>query len=261
MKNVNTIKKADVEAIMNEIKVIGEPIDRSDFWFYTEEITDEKGNPTVFHVQEGTGDSLSDEDFEEGFTDYIYYDTYDGEITYSMIDAYESGDDYRALEKMGSEGGMVLLYNPYLDLTVQQICWKVLDMTGEVNGVIDPENLTVRILSGKSADEKFLTRGKKNTGKPVHSYEHQVLVAIWVKTKGDYHLMRRFIDEVIPISREEVEQLSHMEEEMVSKLLGGRIVTIIDEDYLDYYKKREYPPFCYIEKDNLRLEAPIIPLE
>ena len=53
MKNVNTNKKTDVKDVMNKIKVIGEPIDKSDFWFYTEEITDEKGNPTVFHVQEG----------------------------------------------------------------------------------------------------------------------------------------------------------------------------------------------------------------
>lgn len=256
MKNVNTIKKTDVEAIMNEIKVIGEPIDRSDFWFYTEEITDEKGNPTVFHVQEGTGDSLSDEDFEEGFTDYIYYDTYDGEITYSMIDAYESGDDYRTLEKMGSDGGMILLYNPYPDLTVQQICWKVLDMTGEKT----PEKLTVRILSGKRADEKFRARGKKNDGKSVHSYGHNLVVAIWVKTQGDYESMYRFIEDKTPISKEEIAYLSNKAEEAVSKL-GGRIVTIMDEDYSDFYKKMTNPPFCYMEKDGLRLATPIIPLK
>ena len=85
MKNVNTIKKTDVKAVMNKIKVIGEPIDKSDFWFYAEEITDEKGNPTVFHVHEGTGDNLLPEDVEEGYNDYIYYDTYDGEITLSLI--------------------------------------------------------------------------------------------------------------------------------------------------------------------------------
>ena len=154
MKTVNTIKKTDVKAVMNKIKVIGEPIDKSDFWFYTEEITDEKGNPTVFHVQEGTGDNLLPEDVEEGYNDYIYYDTYDGEITYSMLDAYESGDDYRTLEKMISDGRMVLLYNAYIDLTVQQICWKVLDMSGAEH----PEGFTVRILSGKMADEKFRAR-------------------------------------------------------------------------------------------------------
>ena len=88
MKNVNTIKKTDVKAVMSKIKVIGKPIDRSDFWFYTEEITDEKGNPSVFHVREGSGENLLPEDVEEGYTDYIYYDIFDGEITYPMIDAY-----------------------------------------------------------------------------------------------------------------------------------------------------------------------------
>ena len=125
MKNVNTIKKTDVKAVMSKIKVIGKPINHSDFWFYTEEITDEKGNPTVFHVREGSGENLLEEDVEEGFTDYIYYDIFDGEITYPMIDAYESGDDQDTLEDMESDGGMVLLYNAYIDLTVQQICCTV----------------------------------------------------------------------------------------------------------------------------------------
>ena len=256
MKNVNTIKKTDVKAVMSKIKVIGKPIDKSDFWFYTEEITDEKGNPTVFHVREGTGDNLLPEDVEEGFTDYIYYDIFDGEITYPMIDAYESGDDQDALEDMESDGGMVLLYNAYIDLTVQQICWKVLNMSGAEN----PERLTVRILSGKMADEKFRARGKKNDGKAVHSYEHKLLVAIWVKTQGDYEAMYRFIKEKTPISKEEIEYFSDMEEEAVSKL-GGRIVTIMDEDYSDSYKKMINPPFCYVEKDNLKFDAPIIPLK
>ena len=256
MKNVNTNKKTDVKDVMNQIKVIGEPIDHSDFWFYTEEITDEKGNPTVFHVREGSGDNLLPEDAEEGYNDYIYYDTYDGEITYSMLDAYESGDDYRTLEKMISDGGMVLLYNAYIDLTVQQICWKVLDMSGAKN----PERLTVRILSGKMADEKFRARGKKNDGKPAHSYEHKLIVAIWVKTQGVYEAMCNFIKDKTPISREEVEYLSNMLEETVSKL-GGRIVTIMDEDYSDSYKKMINPPFCYVEKGNLKFCAPVIPLK
>ena len=196
------------------------------------------------------------EDIEEGFTDYIYYTIYEGEITYPMIDAYESGDDLDTLEDMESDGGMVLLYSGYINLTVQQICWKVLDMCG----VEDPEDLTVRILSGKMADEKFRARGKKNDGKAVHSYEHKLLVAIWVKTQGDYEAMFRFIKEKTPISKEEIEYFSDIEEEAVSKL-GGRIVTIMDEDYPDSYKKMMNPPFCYVEKDNLKFDAPIIPLK
>ena len=256
MKNVNTNKKTDVKDVMNQIKVIGNPIDHSDFWFYCEEVTNEKGNPTVFHVQEGTGDNLLAEDIEEGFTDYIYYTIYEGEITYPMIDAYESGDDLDTLEDMESDGGMILLYSGYINLTVQQICWKVLDMCG----VEDPEDLTVRILSGKMADEKFRARGKKNDGKAVHSYEHKLIVAIWVKTQGDYESMYRFIKDKTPISKEEIECLSNTLEETVSKL-GGRIVTIMDEDYPDSYKKMMNPPFCYVEKDNLRFDAPIMPLK
>ena len=256
MKNVNTIKKTDVKAVMSKIKVIGKPIDRSDFWFYTEEITDEKGNPSVFHVREGSGENLLPEDVEEGYTDYIYYDIFDGEITYPMIDAYESGDDQCALEDMESDGGMVLLYNAYIDLTVQQICWKVLNMSGAEN----PERLTVRILSGKMADEKFRARGKKNDGKPAHSYEHKLIVAIWVKAQGDYESMYRFIKDKTPISKEEIEYLSNKAEEAVSKL-GGRIVTITDEDYSDSYKKMMNPPFCYVEKGNLRFDLPIMPLK
>lgn len=257
MKNVNTTKKTDVKAVMSKIRVIGEPINKSDFWFYTEEITDEKGNPTVFHVQEGTGDNLLDEDIEEGFTDYIYYDIFDGEITYPMIDAYESGDDQDTLEEMESDGGMVLLYGGYVDLTVQQTCWKVLHMSGAEH----PENLTVRILSGKQADEKFLSRGsKKNGGKNGPSSVHKLLVAIWVKNKGNYPQILRFLKMKTPISQEEIESLFNMEEEAVSKL-GGRIVTIMDEDYPDSYKKMENPPFCYVEKGNLRFDAPIMPLK
>ena len=259
MKNVNTTKKTDVKAVMSKIKVIGEPIDKSDFWFYTEEITDEKGNPTVFHVQEGTGDNLLTEDIKEGFTDYIYYDIFDGEITYPMIDVYESGDDIDTLEDMESDGGMVLLYSGYINLTVQQICWKVLHMSGVEN----PENLTVRILSGKMADEKFRARGKKNDGKAgLFSARNMrnMIIAIWVKNKGDYQAILRFLKEKTPISEEEVARLSGMEEKAVSKI-GCRIVTIIDEDYPDSYKKMMNPPFCYVEKDNLRFDTPIMPLK
>ena len=147
----SSTSKTDVTPVMNKIKVIGNPSDKSDFWFYTEEITDDDGNPTVFHAQEGTGDNLDIEDEEKGFVDYIYYDTYDGEINYSMINNYISGDDYDTLDDFESDGGMILLYNPYTKLTVKQICWHILDMSG----VSNPENLTVRILSGNKADDKF----------------------------------------------------------------------------------------------------------
>ena len=157
---------------------------------------------------------------------------------------------------MESVGGMVLLYNAYVDLTVQQICWKVLNMSGSKN----PERLTVRILSGKMADEKFRAREKKNDGKPAHSYEHKLVVAIWVKMQGDYEFMRHFIADKTPISKEEIEYLSNKAEEAVSKL-GGRIITIMDEDYSDFYKKMMNRPLCYVKKGNLTFDLPIIPLK
>lgn len=153
MENIN-VEKSDVTAVMNEIEMVGEPICRFDFWFYTEEIEDEDGNPTVFHACEGTGDNLLYEDEEQGFVDYINYEMYDGKITYSMIDAYVQGEDLDTMPDLESDGGMVLLYHPYSDLTVKQICWKVLEMSGVEN----PESLTVRILTGKQADEPFRKR-------------------------------------------------------------------------------------------------------
>lgn len=253
MKNVNTNKKTDVKDVMNEIKVFGKPNDLSDFWFYAEEITDEEGNPTVFHVTEGTGDNLSEGDIDEGFTDYIYYDTFDGKITYQMIDAYGSGDDSDTLEDMNSNGGMVLLYNPYHDLTVQQICWKVLNMDSTPN----PEGLTVRILSGKWADEKFLARGKgKDANDSSHQAERNLIIAIWVKNKGDYQAISQYLVNKTEMSEKEEASLLDMEQKAVSKL-GGRIVTCLDEGYLDSYRKMKYPPFCYIEKGDVIIDAPI----
>ena len=99
MENIN-VEKCDVKDVMNEIKMVGNPIDKLDFWFYAEEIGDEDGNPTVFHAYEGTGDNLLYEDIEQGFVDYINYETYDGKITYSMIDAYGQGEDLDTMRKI-----------------------------------------------------------------------------------------------------------------------------------------------------------------
>lgn len=253
MKNVNTNKKTDVRDVMNEIKVIGKPNDLSDFWFYAEGIMDDEGNPTVFHVTEGTGDNLFEEDVEEGFTDYIYYDVFDGKITYRMIDAYGSGDDADTLDDMETDGGMALLYNPYRDLTVQQICWKVLN----IFGVENPEILTVRILTGKWADEKFLARGKgKEANGSDHQVERNLIIAIWVKNKGDYQAIGQYLVNKTEMSAKEEASLLTMEQKAVSEI-GGRIVTCFDEDYLDSYRKMKCPPFCYIEKGDVIIDTPI----
>ena len=91
-EEINNMEKHIVD-LMNKTKVIGNPIYKTDFWFYVEDINDKDGNPSVFHAFEGTGDNLLSDDREQGFVDYVLYEVYTGKITYPMIDAYVSGDD------------------------------------------------------------------------------------------------------------------------------------------------------------------------
>lgn len=153
--------KTDVTPVMNKIKVIGSPINKSDFLFYCREIIGEGGNPVVFWVHEGTGDSLDDEQEEQGFNDYIYYTIYEG-VKYSTIDKFIYGD-YDALEQFEGDSDFVYLYNNYRDLTVQQICWKILKNYGEDV----PEKLTVRILEGDTAVDDFKRDAQKYTTGPI----------------------------------------------------------------------------------------------
>ena len=146
INKMNKQQKTDVTPVMNKIKVIGNPVDKSDFWFYVYNKNADKEK--TYHVYEGTGDNLSIEDEKQGFVDYINYDSYKGVDGVGGLDAidvinnYISGDDEDTLSGFEDDGGMVLLYNPYKNLTVKQICWKVLDM----DGVTHPENLTAIIL-------------------------------------------------------------------------------------------------------------------
>lgn len=153
--------KTDVTPVMNKIKVIGKPIDKSDFLFYCREIIGEGGNPIVFWVHEGTGDNLDDEQEEQGFNDYIYYTIYEG-VKYSTIDKFIYGD-YDVLEQFEGDSDFVYLYNNYHDLTVQQICWKILKNCGEDV----PEKLTVRILEGNTAADDFKRDAQKYTTGPI----------------------------------------------------------------------------------------------
>lgn len=153
--------KTDVTPVMNKIKVIGSPINKSDFLFYCREIIGEGGNPVVFWVHEGTGDNLDDEQEEQGFNDYIYYTIYEG-VKYSTIDKFIYGD-YDALEQFEGDSDFVYLYNNYRDLTVQQICWKILKNYGEDL----PEKLTVRILEGDTAVDDFKRDAQKYTTGPI----------------------------------------------------------------------------------------------
>ena len=159
INKMNKQLKTDVTPVMNKIKVIGKPESKFDFLFYCGEIIGEGGNPIVFWVHEGTGDNLDDEQEEQGFNDYIYYTIYEG-VKYSTIDKFIYGD-YDVLEQFEGDSDFVYLYNNYRDLTVQQICWKILKNYGEDV----PEKLTVRILEGNTAVDDFKRDAQKYTTK------------------------------------------------------------------------------------------------
>ena len=161
INNMEKQLKTDVTPVMNKIKVIGKPIDKSDFLFYCREIIGEGGNPIVFWVHEGTGDNLDDEHEEQGFNDYIYYTIYEG-VEYSTIDTFIYGD-YEVLDQFEGDSDFVYLYNNYRDLTVQQICWKILKNYGEDA----PEKLTVRILEEKTAVDDFKKDAQKYKTGPI----------------------------------------------------------------------------------------------
>ena len=74
-----------------------------------------------------------------------------------MRNPHKLQEDEDSLDNKDPELGLVFLPNSRDKLTVRQICWRILDLYGwEL-----PENLTVRILSGKKADKKFAYRGKE----------------------------------------------------------------------------------------------------
>ena len=72
--------------------------------------------PTLIRIEEGTGDNLLDEDIEEGFVDYINYETFgicvcDGDFVVN------DGD-----------GGMVLCEKYVAEMTEEEVIDAVLDM-------------------------------------------------------------------------------------------------------------------------------------
>ena len=141
--------KTDVTPVMNKIKVYGSnsthPHDKTDFWFYVYDDAVDKYN--AYHVYAGTDDNLSIEDEKQGFVDCIKFDSYkdvhsnDSVLPLNAIVSYISGDD-DTLSNFYDDSRMIPLYNPYINLTVPQICWKVLNK----DGVPHPENLTAYIV-------------------------------------------------------------------------------------------------------------------
>lgn len=245
MKNVNTNKdiRTDVNPIMGKIKVHGKPVDGSDFWFYVE--GDLK---TVFHVMSGDGTNLSEEDEAEGFSDYIYYDIYEGAVSYRMIDAFMQGDT-EALDDLASDGGLVLLYDSYAELSLKQVCYKVLDLAGYQH----PEKFIVRILSGAYADEDFLDKEQ-----PEDSLERQACIAIWYKTKGDPFKAMEILKNKIPLDPGYVKSVAKAEKREVERQ-GGKLLVVVDDDFPfpSELKKMTSISLCYIEKKGRYSSFPV----
>lgn len=247
MANVNTNKKVDVEEIMNKIKVLGNPIYKSDFWFYV------KGDPeTVFHVSEGNGSNLLPEDEEEGFQDYIYYEIFTGDISYEMIQEYMEGESEQ-LEALMSDGGQVMLCKSYLDLTVKQICYKVLRMAGYQK----PEGLVVRILSGTYlGNSRPKEKEKEKEEKNSDSLKRQTCIAIWYKTKGNMKKAVEILRNKIPLDPEYVKAVEKEEKEEVAKM-GAILHVITDDDFPEELKELEDVSLCYIEKEGYYSPFPV----
>lgn len=79
--------------------------DKSDFYYQIDN--------QIYHIQEGTGDNLTQEDVDQGYVDYIYYDVYDslqGIAEDEIVD-----------------GGLILLEKMYADMSIQEILGRVIN--------------------------------------------------------------------------------------------------------------------------------------
>ena len=85
--------------------------DKSDFYYQI--------GGQIYHITEGTGDNLSEEDIKEGYVDYIYYDVYDN------IQGIANEDIV--------DGGMILLEKIYQDMSIQEILGRVISFIGPNN--------------------------------------------------------------------------------------------------------------------------------
>ena len=70
-----------------------------------------------YHMQEGTGDALTQEDIDAGYVDYIYYDYYE-----CINDIYEDS---------AYDGGCILLKTLYRDMTTSEVIKKLADFENE----------------------------------------------------------------------------------------------------------------------------------
>lgn len=93
------------------------PKDKSNFW------AKDRENGRWWHITEGTGDGLSQEDIDDGYVDYIYYDYYDS------LNSIEDQEAY--------DGGMILLKKAYQDHSLEEIVKTVQDFEDVTLDVIE----------------------------------------------------------------------------------------------------------------------------
>ena len=241
MKNVT--KKADVKETMDAIKVLGRPLDKTNFWFYV--YGDHK---TIFHAEKGNDTSLPPEDEKEGYRDCICYDVFCGDISYEMIRAYIEGDG-KMLEGCMSECGQIMLHGLYQNLTSKQICCKVLKMAGYSHS----ESLVIRILSEKCIDDTF---PKKDEEENSDSLARQTCIAIWYKTKGNMKKAMEILKNKIPLDPGYVKAVAREEKHAVADM-GGILHVVVDEDFPEELKKRGSVSLCYIEKEGCYSPFPV----
>ena len=140
-----------------------------------------------------------------------------------------------------------MLYDPYSDLKLKQVCYKVLDLAGYQR----PEKFVVRILSGACADADFLDKEQ-----PEDPLARQTCIAIWYKTKGDPFAAMKILKEKIPLDPAYVRGVAKAEKREIERL-GGKLLVVVDEDFPDWLK-RTYPiSLCYIEKDGKYSSLPV----
>lgn len=119
-------------------KSLSEIADKSDFWVaWTPEGAQDAAKETVvLHITEGDGTNLSEKDGEEGYVDYIYYDTYQA---VPFLEAMSLAYDEDAAQDLIDDGGMALLREPYSSLTVESIVSRALNLAFGVEGVYESE--------------------------------------------------------------------------------------------------------------------------
>lgn len=88
----------------------------------------------------------------------------------------------------------------------------------------------------------------ENNKKTNPSNANKILIALWSRAGGDFDSMVLLLESKIKFDKKENEAIAEREIEAVEKI-GGRIVTALDADYPNDFKKLDQPYICFIEKN------------